>query len=428
MTYTILVVDDHSENRYMLQSLLSASGYTVRLANNGSEALSTLLTEVPDLILSDILMPVMDGYQLCREIRQRAQLKDLPFVFYTATYTEPKDEAFAMSLGADLFLVKPMEPEVLLDHLQNVLENRPISTRSNHQTLTNPVIFEQRHNRILFDKLQQKITELEAMNQRLTCEIQERRTIEEALNRMRRMDELALLTSGVAHDFNNILVGIMSYCDLAFETLEADHPARSFIQSALKATQHATQLTRTLLDFSRKHKPHMAQYDLNVIISDFTDFLSHLITADIQLQFQLHATPLLIWADKAQIEQVMMNLVVNARNALPHGGVITLRSGIGSPAGDAHAGDAPAGNAKDSAEWAYLSVADNGTGMAPAVMQHLFEPFFTTKEEGLGTGLGLSLIKGITDEHQGRIAVESEPGKGTCVTIFVPLQPSKTSS
>lgn len=169
MTKRILIVDDHEANRYLLKSLLEGEGLVVLEAANGREALEKAVADPPDLIVSDILMPVMDGYMLCRRCKADERLRGIPFVFYTATYTEPKDERFALNLGADRFVLKPQEPEHLLKILQEVLRNRPTTAGVDPHPLGEEMEFFRQYNEVLFHKLEKKMLDLEKAHRKLQC-------------------------------------------------------------------------------------------------------------------------------------------------------------------------------------------------------------------------------------------------------------------
>jgi PAS domain S-box-containing protein len=177
----VLVVDDNAENLYFLEVLLKGNGFNVMTATNGSEALEAAFRAPPDLIISDILMPVMDGFTLCRKWKTDERLRDIPFIFYTATYTESKDESFALRLGADRFILKPLEPDLLLDILQDVLEENYTVKHAAIKPLGEEMEFFRQHNEILFRKLEKKILDLEAANRELkTLEEQYRLIFENA--------------------------------------------------------------------------------------------------------------------------------------------------------------------------------------------------------------------------------------------------------
>ncbi len=167
MIKKVLIVDDNSTNLYMLETLLKGYGFEVTSAENGKDALDKARLNPPDLIVTDILMPVMDGYALCREWKSDDTLKHIPLVFYTATYTEPKDEEFALSLGADRFIIKPQEPDILMNILKEVLEEKYTARQAVTKPLGEEMEFFRQHNEILFKKLEKKMSDLEIANQKL---------------------------------------------------------------------------------------------------------------------------------------------------------------------------------------------------------------------------------------------------------------------
>lgn len=177
----ILVVDDVEENRYVLKKLLESGQNKIILAENGRDALKKAQNDLPDLIISDILMPVMDGYSLCKICKSDERLKHIPFVFYTSTYTDPKDEAFALKLGADLFLIKPQEPHIFVELLKDYIQDKHPAALASHQPLGSEMEFFRQYNEVLYKKLEQKVVELEKTNQRLNQEIDEHRRAKEKL-------------------------------------------------------------------------------------------------------------------------------------------------------------------------------------------------------------------------------------------------------
>jgi two-component system, cell cycle sensor histidine kinase and response regulator CckA len=177
----ILVVDDNQQNLYMLQVLLSANGFQVEQASNGAEALEYARRALPDMIVSDILMPVMDGYALCRTWKEDERLKNIPFIFYTATYTEPKDEEFALKLGADRFIIKPAEPDKFLAIILEAEKNVKVSNHVPSSQNIEPAEYYQEYNAALIRKLEAKMLQLEESNRILEHDITDRKQVEEAL-------------------------------------------------------------------------------------------------------------------------------------------------------------------------------------------------------------------------------------------------------
>ncbi len=248
-------------------------------------------------------------------------------------------------------------------------------------------------------------------------DITERKRLEDQFRQVQKMEALGRLTGGVAHDFNNLLTAIMGYNELLLLGLETESRLRRNAEEIQKAAERAAALTQQLLAFSRKQVLKPQVIDLNVVVVNMDKILRRLMGGVIQFQTRLAPDLGRIRADAGQIEQVIMNLVLNARDAVAQGGriVIETRNEEASPA----KGTAAEG---ESVGWrrVVLSVRDNGCGMDENTLSHLFEPFFTTKEVGKGTGLGLSTIYGIVQQSGGNVEVFSQPGQGTCFEIILP--------
>lgn len=241
--------------------------------------------------------------------------------------------------------------------------------------------------------------------------------IEEQLRQSQKMEAVGRLAGGVAHDFNNILTAILIYSDLILSTLNERDPLRKHVEEIQKAGNRAASLTRQLLAFSRKQILQPKVINLNDIVRDLNDMMSRLIGEDIELSSVLDRHLSDIKADPSQIEQVIMNLVINARDAMPKGGQIVIETvNISLDQESELFQSVPL----QPGDYACLSIRDTGCGMDAETASHIFEPFFTTKGEGKGTGLGLSTAYGIINQSGGFIAVESEPGRGTAFTIYLP--------
>jgi signal transduction histidine kinase len=249
-------------------------------------------------------------------------------------------------------------------------------------------------------------------------DISEKLKLEEQLRQAQKMEAVGQLAGGVAHDFNNILTAIIGYSHLASVKLRDDDPCRSDIEQILASTQRAATLIQSLLAFSRRQPMTMRSIELNDVITKFEKFLRRLLRADIELRTVCSAGKLAVMADSGQIEQALMNLVTNARDAMPQGGRVTIEvraAALDDAFIEAHGYGAP-GN------YALVIVTDTGVGMDEKTRSKIFEPFFTTKEQGKGTGLGLSMVYGIVKKHDGFINVYSEPGTGTTFKIYLPIQ------
>lgn len=300
-------------------------------------------------------------------------------------------------------------------------------------------------------------------------DVTESRALEEQFRQSQRMEAIGQLAGGVAHDFNNLLAVILMQVELLHHESARSPEQLDAINEIGKAAKRAADLTRQLLLFSRRQAPKLGDFDLNEIVGQVTTILQRLLREDIRLQVHCAPTPLFIHADNVMVDQILLNLAVNARDAMPHGGRLvietsntefasseaalspqpgsgTSQSAMAAPTvsssavrtmgpGDAAAGVGPDGDSRGDHSavpavfshgarpgvFACLSVSDNGKGIPPEILPHIFEPFFTTKDVGKGTGLGLATVFGIIQQHQGWIKVTSETGVGTTFRIYLPL-------
>jgi PAS domain S-box-containing protein len=246
--------------------------------------------------------------------------------------------------------------------------------------------------------------------------VAERRALEDQLRQSQKMEAVGQLAGGIAHDFNNLLEVIMGYSDLLVESLPPEDAHRRQAEEIYKAGKRAAGLTRQLLAFSRKQVLQPKVLDLNAIVTDLTKLLRRTIGEHIEFSARLSPTLARVKADPNQIEQILMNLAVNARDAMPHGGSLQLETAnvtVDEAFAQRHTG-------LRTGDYVALTVADTGSGMDLKVQARVFEPFFTTKEKGKGTGLGLATVYGIVKQSDGYIAVESAPGQGTCFGIYLP--------
>jgi|GEM_PF-880989 len=227
-----------------------------------------------------------------------------------------------------------------------------------------------------------------------------------------KMEAVGRLAGGVAHDFNNILTAILGNTDLILPRAEAGGAVHEGLREIRKAAEFASSLTHQLLSFSRGQAMELQVLDLNELVEEMTPLLRRLISDPVQIETALAATPVPVMGDKGELEQVILNLALNARDAMPSGGVLTIETGLHSSG--AGTGDSPAG------DWARLVVRDTGVGMSEAVLKHVFEPFFTTKTRGRGTGLGLATCYGVVTHSGGTISCQSAPGLGTRFQLLFP--------
>ncbi len=246
---------------------------------------------------------------------------------------------------------------------------------------------------------------------------QEREKLEAQLHQAQKMEAIGQLAGGIAHDFNNILTAIIGYTEIIALRIERNSPLRHFIDQVLTSSGRAAELVNSLLAFSRKQVLHPKPVDLCEIVLGLRNMLGRIIREDIDFRTTVFENELVVMADKGQIEQVLMNFVTNAKDAMPHGGMLSVDvSPVFMDSRFVHAH-----GFGESGYYACISVADTGCGMDEETQKKIFEPFYTTKEIGKGTGLGMAIIYGIVKQHNGYINVYSEPGSGTTFRVYLPL-------
>lgn len=420
----ILSVDDKAENLYMIEALLRGHGHEVDSASNGVDALHLAERGSYDVIISDILMPRMDGFQLCRELKKDPRLGRVPFIFYTATYTDPRDASFALSLGADRFLVKPVEPEVFIQAIEEVRNADRGSAVACEEEGEDEAVYLKEYNARLITKLEKKMLDLEQINRALEADIEqreraeaERAKLERQLRRAQKMEAVGTLAGGIAHDFNNILAGIVGFAELAKQDAEDPALTRRHIDDIMAAADRARDLIRQILAFSSQQEQVRQPVSLARNLDEVLRLLRATIPTTVDILTDYGPDTPAILADPTQLHQVVTNLVTNAWHA------------IGDRAGRIQVGLCEFRVDEDFAKthpdlrpgrYVRLSFTDNGCGMDSHTVERIFEPFFTTKETGRGTGLGLAMVHGIVKASDGAVTVYSEIGKGTTFHLYFP--------
>ncbi|NLI09832.1 MAG: response regulator [Elusimicrobia bacterium] len=421
----ILLVDDKEENIYLLEQLLKSENHETISAKHGAEALTKARMYKPDLIISDLLMPVMDGYMLLSRWKADDKLKEIPFVVYTATYTDPKDEILAKDLGADEFLIKPMEPEIFVLKIKEIIEKY-----KNQKTLPAKAFLgmnEEKfkaYNETLIRKLEEKAAQLELANRTLEKEMLEREKnyiekekLKEQLNQSQKMEFIGRLAGGIAHDFNNLLTAIICSAETLKENSANNKESLELASDILEASERAASLTKQLLAFARKQILNPKQEDLKEITDSMVKMMKRIVGENIKIKTDMPDYPCFIYADRNQIEQVILNLTLNAKDAYEEKGVIEISLRAEEPKKDFFSRHKDFARGKA----VILKISDKGKGMSEDVKKHIFEPFFTTKEQGKGTGLGLSTVYGIVKQSGGAIEVESRQGEGTSFFVYLPF-------
>ncbi len=530
----LLAIDDSPENLESLSVAIAhifpgASIYTAQSARKGLEL---ALTRDPDIILLDVVMPEMDGFEACRRIKDDARLRDVPVVMITATQPDKALCAKAFEAGAEVFITKPPELWELAVQIRAMLKLKAarISQREERDRLQEMVAAKTRELReelAAREKALEKLAESETLFKtvftqaptgiclldaatgrhlsvnpafsRITgrtaeelCSLdwkritpkedigteqkglsalaagetgiyhaekryirpdgslvpvklavtslpafdsssarylviaedassakeaeREKALLEEQLRQSQKMETAGRLAGGIAHDFNNIIAAILAYCDFLLKGLNDGKPRGEDVEEIKKAGLRAAALTRQLLAFSRKQVLSPEVLDVGQVLRGMKAMLGRLLGEDIKFSIVTPKHPLRIKADPCHLEQVLLNLCVNARDAMPKGGKLTLEASrvrMDEAYIQRHGTIAPG-------DYTLLTVSDTGNGISVEAQAHIFEPFFTTKPKGKGTGLGLSTVHGIVKQSGGHIAVYSEAGRGTVFKIYFP--------
>jgi len=545
----ILVVEDSPTQAIELQYLLESAGFNVDVARDGSSGFERCKELGIDVVLSDVVMPGMDGYELCKRIKDNPSTALLPVMLLTSL-SDPMDIIRGLECGADNFLTKPYDGAYLIGRVRRLLENRALrgdrkvslgvdvllmgkqftinsekeqmldlllstfeevlrsrqrefEAKLSEQTLresqrflqsaldalTRQIAIIDSHGNIqainasfrqfalengwdsgrkleganYFEtwlgmigarehgrKVQEGLQSVQAGQQSsfsieysiqaksatrffalsvarfpergrflLAVEhedITSRKQLERQFHHAQKMEAIGQLAGGVAHDFNNLLTVIRSYGDLLMQEFPPGAPQIGDLDQILKATDAASALTKQLLAFGRQQMVKLEVLDVNTIIGELDKMLRRLIGEDIEYATVLEHSVSRVEADAGQIQQILMNLVINARDAMPSGGKLTVETKgvlLDEAYSNSHDGVAPG-------RYVSIEVTDTGTGMSNEVQARIFEPFFTTKDIGKGTGLGLSTVYGIVQQCRGHIWVYSELDRGTTFKIYLP--------
>jgi signal transduction histidine kinase/CheY-like chemotaxis protein len=345
-------------------------------------------------------------------VATQAAWSDFPFIVLTSRATSPAAHAYRVrlleSLGNVSMLERPLNTVTLVSSVRAALRARRRQYEVQDHFLDRETSAAQ-----LEDVVRERTAQLEQANEQLRQQIAERRQAEAALQQAQKMEVIGQMTGGVAHDFNNLLTAVLGNLELAIRR-GTDDGIRRYLLGATQAAQRGAKITSQLLAFSRTQRLQTEPVDLNSIVIRMGDLLLRTIGATVRIETILENCLWQATADPSQIESVILNLAVNARDAMPNGGRLTI-STLNVPREERNK---PAELA--AGDYVAVSVSDTGTGMTDVVLRKAFEPFFTTKAVGSGTGLGLSQVYGIAKQTGGGVSIATKVGEGTTVTVYLP--------
>ena len=406
MDAPILVLAPHGRDSEVIRLVLDEVGLTTRICADLAAVCDELTKDVTALILSEgALGKGMEPLVACLEAQP--PWSDLPVLILTArgnrSATKARWAQF-QRLGNVTLLDPPLHAEALQSAARSAARTRLRQYRT--RTLLADI---ERAN----DELERRVTERTGA---LHTEMQERRKAEEALQQAQKMETVGQLAGGIAHDFNNLLQVMLGNLHMVQGRLSDDDPLLRHVAMAIMAGDRAAALTRHLLAFARRQPLAPQSLDLNTLVTALDGLLRRSVGESIHVEMALASDLWWTWADANQVESALLNLAINARDAMPDGGHLRIETSnavLDETFSDTQ-GDALPGR------YVLLRMTDTGTGMSPAVLERAFEPFFTTKPIGQGTGLGLSQIYGFARQSGGYAAIHSKPGRGTTVSLYLP--------
>jgi signal transduction histidine kinase len=402
----ILLVDDQQAKLLSYEVVLAEIDETLIKASSAHEAFECLLKNDIALILIDVCMPDLDGFELARMIREHPRFQRTGIIFVSAVMTTNLDQLRGYELGAFDYVPVPVVPEVLRAKVKVFIE---LHRKTRHL---------ERLNAELEQRVVERSAALRRFNEQLERRIEARtRQREKALEQLfesQKMDTVGQLTGEVAHDFNNLLMAVLGSLTLLKKHLPEDVECGRLLQNAVQGGQRGASMARRLLAFSRRQELKPESVDIRELVSGMEELLTRALGFGIELDCQFPRTLPPVLVDANQLELALLNLALNARDAMPGGGRLLINASqetIDSAAADM---SLPPG------DYVCIRVADTGMGMDEATRAKATEPFFTTKSPGLGTGLGLSVVHGIASQSSGVLRIKSAPNMGTTVELWLP--------
>lgn len=408
----ILLVDDEPAKLLSYEVVLRDLGANLITAKSGKEALSYLLKAPVAVMLVDVVMPDMDGFELAAMIREHPRYQKTAIIFVSAVSVTELDRLKGYQHGAVDYIPVPVVPDLLRAKVQVFVELYR-KTRELEQL-----------NAELERRVAERTAALTDANALLERRVEQRTREREAalaqLHEMQKMDSLGQLTGGLAHDFNNLLMGIIGTLDYLSNKLPDDPKAASYVTAAKESAERGAALTRRLLAFARRQELRPESVDVAELMRNMSDILQRTLGPTIQIDLHFEDELPNVRIDRNQLELAILNLALNSRDAMPNGGRLTI--------GARSSGPWPNFPSLQGNDFVVISVTDSGSGMDDATLRRCTEPFFTTKQVGKGTGLGLSAVHGLAAQSNGAMRISSELGHGTTVELLLPIAATEARS
>jgi signal transduction histidine kinase len=396
----ILLVDDQPAKLLSYEVILSELGENLLKAGSAREALDQLLKKEIAVVLIDVCMPDLDGFELAAMIRDHPRFENVAIIFVSAIHLTDGDRLQGYKNGAVDYIPVPVVPDLLRAKVKVFAE----LYRKNRQL--------EQLNAELEQRVAERTQELARLNQALERRIEERTS---EVVHLQKLDGLGRVTGGVAHDFNNLLAAMLMSLELLRKQLPHKDPKlEQLLDNAIQGAERGAALTKRMLAFARRQDLKPQAVDLNGLIQGMQDLLRSTCAPPVRLETRVPEGLPRVLADANQLELAVLNLAVNARDAMPHGGTLSIDARE-EPGASGHPGGVRP------SRYVCLTVTDTGQGMDEETRKRALEPFFTTKGIGEGTGLGLSLVHGLAMQSGGRVVLHSREGEGTRVELFLPV-------
>jgi signal transduction histidine kinase/ActR/RegA family two-component response regulator len=398
----VLILAPSGRDAAVVASMLTNAGVAAEIVGDFAAAASKA-PEAGGLVVAEEAFRLLDRTQLAEWIDAQPPWSDFPIILLRARGAEatPQVQGLMAELGNVTVLERPLHPMTLIASARSAARARGRQREAEHAA------------EFLERAVEERTFELAAANRQLLAQIEERERVEAALRQSQRLEAVGQLTSGVAHDFNNLLTVVLGSLQF-LERDEVDPKTRRRLDLMRAAAERGAKLTAQLLAFSRRQRLEPKPVDLNDTVVSMRDLLQSTLGGSVRLETVLQPGLWPALVDPTQIELIILNLAINARDAMEVGGGLTVETANASLAERQRPEEPPAG------DYVAVTVSDTGSGMSPEVLARVFEPFFTTKPIGKGSGLGLSQVLGFAQQSGGGVRIDTRPGEGTSVKVFLP--------